>query len=117
MLASPGEGALSAIGADHRVAGVAGASPAAFESDESNDRVKRDRHDERRRSRSMRKSSLRRDIPVPAAKQDLPDAAAQSRDSPVRVRLPMVSLDDEAGDLRSVPSRFVIGSGTPLPPA
>jgi hypothetical protein len=81
MLASPGEGALSAIGADHRVAGVAGASPDAFERDESNDRVKRDRYDEQRRSRSMRKSSLRRDIRVPAAKQDLQDAAAQSRDS------------------------------------
>jgi hypothetical protein len=59
----------------------AGASPAAFKSDESNDRVKRDRHDERRRSRSMRKRSLR-DVPVPAAKQDLRDAAAHSRDSP-----------------------------------
>jgi len=82
MLASPGEGALSTIGADHRVTGVAGASPAAFKSDESNDRVKRDRHDERQRSRSMRKRSLRRDILVPAAKQDLEDAAAQSRDSP-----------------------------------
>jgi hypothetical protein len=82
MLASPGEGALSTIGADHPVTGVAGASPAAFKSDESNDRVKRDRHDERQRSRSMRKRSLRRDIPVPAAKQDLEDAAAQSRDSP-----------------------------------
>jgi hypothetical protein len=81
MLASPGEGALSTIGADHRVTGVAGASPAAFKSDESNDRVKRDRHDERQRSRSMRKRSLRRDILVPAAKQDLEDAAAQSRDS------------------------------------
>jgi hypothetical protein len=66
----------------HRVTGVAGASPAAFKSDESNDRVKRDRHDERRRSRSMRKRSLRRDVPVPAAKQDLRDAAAHSRDSP-----------------------------------
>jgi len=82
MLASPGEGALSTIGADHPVTGVAGASPAAFKSDESNDRVKRDRHDERQRSRSMRKRSLRRDILVPAAKQDLEDAAAQSRDSP-----------------------------------
>jgi hypothetical protein len=86
MLASPGEGALSAIGPDHRLAGVAGASAAAFESDESNDRVKRDRHDERRPSRSMRKSSLRRDIPVPAAKQDLRDAAAHSRDSPEAAR-------------------------------
>jgi hypothetical protein len=82
MLASPGEGALSTIGADHPGTGVAGASPAAFKSDESNDRVKRDRHDERQRSRSMRKRSLRRDILVPAAKQDLEDAAAQSRDSP-----------------------------------
>jgi hypothetical protein len=43
---------------------------------------KRDRHDERQRSRSIAEESLRRDIPVPAAKQDLQDAAAQSRDSP-----------------------------------
>jgi hypothetical protein len=35
---------------------------------------KRDRHDERQRSRSIAKESLRRDIPVPAAKQDLQDA-------------------------------------------
>jgi hypothetical protein len=46
-LAAPGEGALSEIGPDDRVAGVAGASPTAIESDESDDQEKRDRHDER----------------------------------------------------------------------
>jgi hypothetical protein len=77
-LASPGEGALSEIGPDYRVAGVAGASPTAIESDESDDQEKRDRHHERLTVASMRKSSLRRDVPVPAAKQDLQDAAGQS---------------------------------------
>jgi hypothetical protein len=93
----------------HRVTGVAGASPAAFKSDESNDRVKRDRHDERRRSRSMRKRSLRRDVPVPAAKQDLRDAAAHSRDSPEAGswsdRHPWSRRGDGVASLRSLSPR------------
>jgi hypothetical protein len=74
-LASPGEGALSEIGPDYRVAGVAGASPTAIESDESDDQEKRDRHDKRLTVAQHAEESLGRDIPVPTAKQDLHDAA------------------------------------------
>jgi hypothetical protein len=49
---------------------------------------------------AMRKSSLGRDIPVPAAKQDLRATAAQSRDSPD----PCISASIQARDaMRSTP--------------
>jgi len=91
----------------------AGASPAAFKSDESNDRVKRDRHDERRRSRSMRKRSLRRDVPVPAAKQDLRDAAAHARDSPEAGSWSRPESTERARRRRRVPALALPGCERP----